>query len=170
MFSNYSNRLKIFIILLNICFYLTAYYLKGISVDGFIISIVFFVLLLASIEDIKTYKIANKYVITILVLGLISVIYKGEYINILSLIIVFLVFIISGFIGLKIGMGDIKLISVSTLLLGLKGVITAFIIGIFLSAVVGIVFIISKKMTFKSKLALAPYLTIGIIVALLFYK
>ncbi len=171
LLKNYDNKLKLVIILLNLCFNLGVYYLKGISVDGLILAIVFFILLITSIEDIRTFTISNKIIIIILMIGLINVINKGEYLsNILGAFFIFTFFIVSSILGFKIGMGDIKLISVATLLTGFKGAITAFVIGIFLSVLVGAILIISKKITFKSKFALAPFFSLGIILVLLFNR
>ncbi len=134
-------------------------------------SLLFLILVIVSINDLRTFTIDNKFILMLLALGIINTIYTENYIdNILAAFIIFIVLIISSFIGLKIGMGDIKLISVSAFFLGIKGVFIAFMIGMVLSAFVGLILLIIKKIEIKDKIALAPYLSVGIIVVLILLK
>lgn len=65
------------------------------------------------------------------------------------------------------GLGDVKLMFVVGVHLGLGGVWNAFVIGSVTAAIVCICGLLLKKISMKSKIPFGPFLCIGIAVALI---
>ena len=132
--------------------------------------ILFLVLIVASVSDIKTRKIPNSCSAVILVLGVIQIISDRD--NIVNYLlgffavstVLFVIWLISK--GKAIGGGDVKLLAASGLLLGLLKIILAFAIGCVLGAVIHLL-----RMKFQGadrRFAFGPYLSMGIAVAALY--
>ena len=66
-----------------------------------------------------------------------------------------------------LGGGDVKLMAVSGLYLGLDGVLPAMLYGSVLAAVAGLLLILGKKITPKDAIPLVPFLYIGMLLTLL---
>ena len=66
------------------------------------------------------------------------------------------------------GGGDIKLMAAAGVLLGWKGVLTGFLIGLFIGAAIGIVLIARRKKGGKEHMPFGPSLCIGLVLAVLF--
>ena len=67
----------------------------------------------------------------------------------------------------SIGMGDIKLIGVIGLILGLQKCMVAVILATMIGAFVGIVLLITKRVKYNSSISFAPFIAAGVYIALL---
>ena len=65
------------------------------------------------------------------------------------------------------GGGDIKLMAAAGLLLGWKGTLIAFLIGLIVGAIIGIVLMSRKKKGGKEHMPFGPSLCIGLVMAVL---
>lgn len=75
-----------------------------------------------------------------------------------------LVFLVVYMVSRKgLGGGDVKLMAVSGLYLGLDGVMPVMLIGSVLAAVMGIVLILSKKIGRQDAIPLVPFLYVGML-------
>jgi leader peptidase (prepilin peptidase)/N-methyltransferase len=77
-------------------------------------------------------------------------------------------FIITVIISGAFGGGDIKLMAAAGFLLGWKGVVTGFLIGLFVGAGIGIVLMARRKKDGKEHMPFGPSLCIGLVCAVLF--
>ena len=138
---------------------------------GLVVEIIISILLIwIGITDWKEKRIPNKLLLAFLVLTLIQtfLLEKGNLIWVLlgSLIVPgFLLFVMLLKRG-AFGMGDVKLMGISGILLGLRGNISAFVYGIFLAAAFCIIGICLKKISRKSEIAFGPFLCMGILIVL----
>ncbi|MCX6794110.1 MAG: prepilin peptidase [Candidatus Gottesmanbacteria bacterium] len=64
-----------------------------------------------------------------------------------------------------IGFGDVKFAFLMGLLLGFPGVVIAFYVAFLTGALVGVILIVGRKKTWKSKIAFGPFLVLGTVVA-----
>jgi leader peptidase (prepilin peptidase)/N-methyltransferase len=126
-------------------------------------------LLVLSVIDLRTYEIPLGINIFILVLGLIHL--AMDYTNWLSYVIgflavsfpLYLLFVLSR--GRAIGGGDVKLMAAAGLLLGWERILLAFVLGCIIGSVIHI---IRMKLTdAEHMLAMGPYLSLGILLAVL---
>ena len=127
-------------------------------------------LLVLSVIDFKIYEIPVEVNYFLLVIGLIRVglDYMNWVIYLIGFIVVsfflYLIFVISK--GRAIGGGDIKLMAVGGLLLGWQGILLAFILGCIFGSVIHL---IRMKISHTDKvLALGPYLSIGMLIVMLY--
>lgn len=143
--------------------------LKGWTIDSLLFCLLFSALIVLSMIDFKTYEIPLGVNVFILALGVVHLILN--YTNWLEYLIGFLC--VSGFLyivyiatkGRGIGGGDIKLMAVAGLLIGWKLIIFAFAVGCIVGSVIHI---IRMKVSGEGKvLAMGPYLSIGIAIAIL---
>ena len=127
-------------------------------------------LITLSIFDIRTYEIPVWINISIFVIALIHLV--TDYTNWKSYVLGFfaislpllVIYILTK--GNGIGGGDIKLMAAAGLYLGWKNVILAFLLGCILGSVIHVL-----RMKIKKEgrvLAFGPYLSAGIIIALIF--
>ena len=141
--------------------------------------ILLYILLYISIEDINTMLISENKLIILTILGLLYLLCIGlsnEKIdikdliinNLFSMIIIFIAMHSISFISYKIfrinslGIGDIKLSSISTLWLGIEMSFLALCISFSLSAIYSLHGRITKKFKPFQQYAFAPFLSIGI--------
>lgn len=68
-----------------------------------------------------------------------------------------------------LGGGDVKLMAVVGLYLGMSGVLPAMLYGSILAAIFGLVLILLKKIGRKDTIPLVPFLYIGILIAIFFF-
>lgn len=146
----------------------------GLSVEAFIFFVLFAVLTVIAFIDMDTMEIPPVLNLIILVLGIVSIWVTPE-ITFKERIIGF--FCISGFMFLMdlifslaagvnaFGGGDMKLMAAAGLLLGWKGILTAFLIGIFVGAIIGIALMARKKKGGREHMPFGPSLCVGIVVA-----
>ena len=153
---------------------------NGFSLLSILYSLAFSVLIVISVIDFRTYEIPFSLNAAIFMLAVVKLVlnYKGiidNYMYLLDYLIGFCA--ISGFmlvvlyIGRAVkgvdafGGGDIKLMAVAGLLIGLKNIILAFFIGCILGAVIH-----SVRMKVSGQdhvLAFGPYLCAGIFMSMI---
>lgn len=145
---------------------------QGLTPMVFINFIFFALLTIIAFVDLDTMEIPPSLNFMILGLGIISIFLQPE-VTIVQRIIGFVC--VSGFLLLltllipgAFGGGDIKLMAAAGFLLGWKGVLTGFIIGLFVGAAIGIVQIAGRKKGRKEHMPFGPSLCIGLVAAVLY--
>lgn len=155
---------------LNGVLYCIVFAVYGLSLEALLYALLFSALITLSVIDFRTYEIPLGINIFILALGLIRVV--TDYTDWLDYAIGFLC--VSGFLlilyfltkGRGIGGGDIKLMAVCGLLIGWKLIILSFCLGCIIGSVVHL---IRMKVSEEGHmLALGPYLSIGVMIAVLY--
>ena len=141
--------------------------------------ILLYILFSISIEDIKTMLISENKLILLTISGIIYLLYLGlsnEKIDIkdliinnsFSMIIIFIIMYSISYISYKIfginslGMGDIKLSSISTIWLGIELSFLSLCISFLLSAIYSLYGKITKRFKPFQQYPFAPFLSIGI--------
>lgn len=142
----------------------------GITWDMLLVCFLFSALLTLSVIDFRTYEIPFGINVFIGVLGLIRM--SADYRNWSQYVIGFfaiglpLLIICLATKGRGIGGGDVKLMAAAGLFLGWQSVILAFILGCFYGSVIHIA---RMKIAGEGRvLAMGPYLSMGIVSALVF--
>lgn len=127
-------------------------------------------LIVISVIDLRIYEIPEKINLFLFVIGLIRVgldfrnwgLYFIGFFCVSS--ILYLLFVVSK--GSAIGGGDVKLMAVGGLLIGWKSILLALFLGCLLGS---IIHIIRMKISHADRvLAMGPYLSAGIIIAMLY--
>ena len=143
--------------------------IRGLSVDTLLYALLFSALLTLSVIDFRTYEIPAGINIFILALGLImTVLHYTEWldhlIGFLAVSIpLYIIIIVTD--GRGIGGGDMKLMATAGLLIGWKLVVLAFALGCIIGAPVHM---IRMKLSGADRvLAMGPYLSIGILISVL---
>jgi leader peptidase (prepilin peptidase)/N-methyltransferase len=72
--------------------------------------------------------------------------------------------------GKGLGFGDVKYAPLMGLALGFPAVVIALYIAFLTGAVVGVILMMSRKKTWKSKIAFGPFLVLGTVVALIWQQ
>ena len=141
----------------------------GLTPEVLIYFVFFALLTMIALIDLDTMEIPPVLNAIILGLGVISIFTNPE-VTIVQRLIGFIC--ISGFMFLvnlivngAFGGGDIKLMAAAGFLLGWKGVLSAFLIGIFVGAAVGIVLIARRKKGGKEHIPFGPSLCVGLVAA-----
>ena len=123
-----------------------------------------------SIIDFRQYIIPDKVNIVILVLGIVATIvdrsqWKEHVIGFFSVsVILLIIYLVT--VGRGIGGGDVKLMAVAGLVIGWKACIVAFIVGCIAGSIIHVIRM--KVSGANHRLALGPYLSMGIWFAMLF--
>jgi len=79
-------------------------------------------------------------------------------------------FLIVYFISRKgLGGGDVKFMAAAGLYIGFSGTMTAMLCGTILAALTGLTLILAKKIGRKDQMPLAPFIYIGILIAVFFW-
>ncbi len=156
--------------LLNGAAYLGIYLLLGISWWTVVSCVVFSILLVIFMIDLRHMIIPNGLIIALLVISVLWTIYDGHYLNHIigffsvSLLLLLIAVITKG----GMGMGDVKLMAVAGLLLGWQQILLALMIGASIGSIIGIGLIGFKVIDRKKPIPFGPFLTIGIMSAMLF--
>ncbi len=139
-------------------------------VSSIIFCLIFSALLVLTVIDWNTYEIPLGINIFIGVLGIVYTVidYNNWLEHVIGLVAVsiplLLILLISN--GRAIGGGDVKLMAAAGLLLGWKCIILAFVVACVLGS---IIHIIRMKVSGEGKvLAMGPYLSLGIMIAVFF--
>lgn len=155
---------------LNGVLYLVVFHRFGISIESLLYCLLFSALLALSVIDFRTFEIPVGFNYFILALGLIRV--ATDWRNWATYVIgflavstcLYLLYIVSG--GRAIGGGDVKLMATCGLLIGWKLIILAFLLGCILGSVIHI---IRMRVTNEDHvLAMGPYLSMGVALAILY--
>ena len=135
-----------------------------------------------SIEDIKTMLISENKLIILAISGLIYLLNSGltnDKINTIdlilnncfSMIIIFITMCSISYISFKVfgvnslGLGDIKLSSISTIWLGIEWSLISLCIAFLLSAIYSLHGKISNRLNSFQQYAFAPFISIGIFIS-----
>ena len=134
-------------------------------------------LLALSVIDFRTYEIPVGFNIFIGALGVINLIYRliafgvqgsDWQLYVIGMfavsLVTFILFVVSG--GRAIGGGDVKLMAAAGLLIGWKLIVLAFLLGCVLGSVIHIIRM--KVSNADRVLAMGPYLSAGIMLAVFF--
>ncbi|MGN0373890.1 MAG: prepilin peptidase [Butyrivibrio sp.] len=150
--------------------YVLIFLICGMNLSSILYVLCFSMLVAISVIDWRTYEIPFGLNVTIFVLGIIqcAVDYRNWPLYLIGMVgvsgFLLLLFIITG--GRGIGGGDIKLMFAAGLLIGWKKSILALILGCIIGSVIHLILMkVSKK---GRMLAFGPYLSAGILLAILF--
>ena len=141
--------------------------------------ILLYILFSISIEDINTMLISENKLSLLAIIGIVYLLYQGlsnekidvkELIlnNSFSMIIIFIIMYSISYISYKIfginslGMGDIKLSSISTIWIGIELSFLSLCISFLLSAIYSLHGKITKRLKPFQQFPFAPFLSIGI--------
>lgn len=72
--------------------------------------------------------------------------------------------------GKGMGFGDVKLSAMLGLILGYPGILFALYTAFLTGAMVGVILILTKNKTLKSKIAFGPFLLLGLLIAVVFER
>ncbi len=144
--------------------------INGLNVDSLLYCLLISALITLSVIDWRTYEIPIGINVFILTLGLIATaIHYEDWLNhVIGLfaVSVFIYIIILATRGRGMGGGDMKLMGAAGLLLGWKEIILSFILGCIFGS---IIHVIRMKVTkAEHTLAFGPYLSLGILITVLF--
>ncbi len=150
--------------------YLLVFYKFGLSIESLLCCLLFSALLALSVIDFRTYEIPVGFNYFILILGLVRLV--TDYVNWSNYVIgflavstfLFIIIVVSK--GRAMGGGDMKLMATCGLLIGWKLIILAFLLGCILGS---IIHIIRMRVSGEDHvLAMGPYLSMGVVLAVLF--
>lgn len=154
---------------LNGALYVLIFIINGWSIDSVIYCLLTSALIVLSVIDFRTYEIPIGVNLFILALGLIHLIFHlGDWVTYgIGLVAVsgFLWIIYQVSQGTAIGGGDVKLMGAAGLLLGWQTAIVAFLLGCIVASVIHLIRM--KVSNAEHKLAMGPYLSVGIFMAAL---
>lgn len=120
--------------------------------------------------DLKSLTIPDSLLLTILILSVYPVIQSGSLLdNLYGLLFMaaFFIIILLIFPG-SFGGGDVKYAAVIGALLGFELSVVALETGLITGSVAGIIYALKTRKGFRSKIPFAPFLTAGLIIALLY--
>ncbi len=150
--------------------YVVVFHQFGMSIDSLLYCLLFSALLALSVIDFRTYEIPVGFNYFILTLGLIRVVtdyhnWFNYVVGFLAVsVVLYLIVILSG--GRAMGGGDVKLMATCGLLIGWKLIILSFFLGCILGSVIHVIRMkVSKE---GHMLAMGPYLSMGIALAVLY--
>ena len=136
---------------------------------GFVSNVILLLMLaVMSVEDIRNKSISLKMVccfgISSIVFCLMNLVWfnlKSDSIKDLAVGMIFVAFVaLLAFLSKGLGMGDIAVIFIMTVVKGGKFVITVFLLSLILVMAVSIIMILAKKADRKTRLPFIPYLGI----------
>lgn len=119
------------------------------------------VLIFASISDIKTMEVSDKYTVFLILIGLINVTLD----NLIGGLVCFVAFSLVHLIT-NLGGADVKIAGGCAFILGTKDGLSALLIGLLLSIIIETLINLIKKTSFKRHYPLVPYISTGCIAIL----
>jgi len=132
----------------------------------------FFLLLSLSAIDGKIRKIPNELLLALLILKVVSLLLDGQFPQIvpglIGMAFGYILFLLPARLGISMGWGDIKLAAVAGFYLGIFGLFQAVMIMAGILGLYGLYLIVTKKGNLKSKVAIGPSLSLGMLATLLF--
>ena len=146
------------------------------DIMGFVSNVILLLMLaVMSVEDIRNKSISLKMVccfgISSIVFCLMNLVWfnlKSDSIKDLAVGMIFVAFVaLLAFLSKGLGMGDIAVIFIMTVVKGGKFVITVFLLSLILVMAVSIIMILAKKADRKTRLPFIPYLgicSLGVII------
>jgi len=158
--------------------FLLLYMRFGISCDLLMNMALVSLLIVISFIDFKQLVIPNGLIISLLIIGVIQLavtIFTGTFGYWTDYVIGFfagglpllLIGLLATYIFKKeaLGGGDIKLMAASGLIIGWKLVITSYLIGVVVGAIVGIILLATKKKKRGDEIPFGPFLSFGILIS-----
>jgi len=146
--------------------------LSGNVINNFEYMAIFLVLISLSVVDGSIRKIPNELLLALIVLKIIFVAISGDWMQLLYALAGFAVgwilFIIPSILRINIGWGDVKLAAVTGFYLGIIGLFQSMVVMAVILGIYGAYLLITKKGTLKTKVAIGPPLSLGILVTLLY--
>jgi leader peptidase (prepilin peptidase)/N-methyltransferase len=156
--------------LLTGCLFLGVFLIYGYTLTTLIGFVFSAVLVIIALIDMDTMEIPDVFHFIILGLAIISIlIIKGNLLDhLIGGLIISLPFFLIAYLTQGLGGGDIKLVAVSGLLLGIQPVVVGSLIGIILGGIFASFLLIAKKKGAKAMMPFGPFLCIGLYIAFLF--
>lgn len=150
--------------------YVWIFYTNGINADSILFCLCASALLVLSVIDWRTYEIPFGINVFIFILGVVRAILHLDMLAdlLIGMVIVSIPLLILFYItkGRGIGGGDVKLMAAAGLLIGAKEIVLALVLGCIIGSIIHIALMkICKK---ENVLAFGPYLSLGIIIAILY--
>lgn len=161
--------------LINAVLTLVCFMLYGLSLTAIFLSIFFSLLIIVSLIDLKHQIIPDGLAIAILLLGILNAAYRSVLLHdsaltyIIGLFAASVPLLILGLIypdGL--GGGDIKLMAAAGLFTGWKLILLALFTGNIAALFYALVLFLLKKAGRKTRVPYGPFLSLGILISLLF--
>ena len=129
---------------------------------------------IASMTDIRSKRVPNKLVATMLGAWILAVVpqlfFQTEktlaimFSGIIGFIMAGLLFLVVYLVSRKgLGGGDVKLMAAAGLYLGLNGVLPAMLYGSILASIFAVIMILAKKIGRKDAIPLVPFLYVGML-------
>ena len=178
-----KEKLKLLLPYAGLPVLMTAYIIVHTGrLDAFIMLLYILVILfgyIASVIDIKTKKIPNSLILAMFgawVLAMVPKLFVDTEAALSLLFESVLGFAVSGALFLLVyliskkglGGGDVKLIAVLGLYIGLAGVLPAMLFGSIIAALTALVLLLMKRINKKDSIPLAPFLYVGTLITLFF--
>ena len=156
--------------LLNGVCWLWIFWVRGIGLDGLILSLAASVLIVVAVIDWKTYQIPFGCNIAIGILGILRLALEPSFwpVHVIGLFTVSVPFLIIYLVssGQAIGGGDVKLMAAAGLLLGWRNILLALMLG---SVAASVIHLTLMRLKGRDRvLAFGPYLAFGIMTAMLY--
>ena len=149
--------------------YVLIFVVNGICVDSILLCLFFSCLVTLSVIDWRTYEIPVGINITILVFGVLrcALDYRNIVSHLIGLVCVSVFLLLLNLVtgGRAMGGGDVKLMAAAGLFLGWRQVTLGFFLGCIIGSIIHLC--LMKFANKGRKLAFGPYLSAGMIVAML---
>lgn len=149
--------------------YLLIFFVNGFSLESVLYCLMASALLALSVIDFRTYEIPFGFNVFITVLGVIRVATDlenwSEYIIGFFAVSAVLELLLVVSKGRAIGGGDVKLMAACGILIGWRLILIAFFVGCILGSVIHIIRM--KLSNAEHVLAMGPYLSVGVLIAVL---
>lgn len=165
-----SNKKKIFILLSVISLIcIVKFHFYKTSYDFYLSVLLSTYLLIVAITDILYFQIIDVATIFFGIIFIIFRLYFAEDIKIMSILIsmsiTIVILLLMYYVSAKsIGLGDIKMFAVISILIGVPNVFYIIIRAMILATIIGIFIIISKKGSIKTSIPFAPFLFLTTII------
>ncbi len=127
-------------------------------------------LLVIAIIDLKTMVIYRSTLLFLVIMVCIYRMLTGFVLSdlILGMVIVSGIMVLINLFVVSFGNGDIELMIVVGILLGLKNNILAFVISILIGGIISVYLLLTNKSTLKSYIPFGPFLVLGTVIALFY--
>lgn len=149
--------------------WLIVFFVKGFSIEALLLALMTTALLALSVIDWRTFEIENGFHVFFVALALVQI--ATDYLNwkhyLIGFFVVSLPLAVIYFAskGTALGGGDVKLMAACGLLIGWKNIALALMFGCILGAIIHLFRM--KFFNAGRKLAMGPYLSMGIFIAAL---
>jgi len=152
------------------CLFLGVFLVYGYTLTTLIGLIFSAVIVVIAMIDFDTMDIYDVFHFIILGLALINIIVlKSNLVDhLMGAVVVSIPFYLIAYLTQGLGGGDVKLMAAGGLLLGLKSIAVAALIGIILGGIAASFLLLFRKKEAKSMMPFGPFLCIGLYIAYLF--